>query len=125
MSGVLAAMVSGSVPGVIQSAPNGSEVGSCTFQLNADGTGAAGSVGFNWVAPQFAGVGSQWQVKVDQTGGAAFTSGDVTGTWLDLSSARSWTNGAPVSSTTFTLSFRDKATATVRSVQTGVSVQAT
>lgn len=124
VSGALAALVS-SVLGVIQSISSGSQAASCTLQLNTDGTASNGSSSFNWVAPQIAGIGAQWQVKVDITAGAVFDSGDSTGSWLDLSSARSWTNSSPVSTTTVTIAFRDKATATTRSTQTGVTVQAT
>ena len=73
----------------------------------------------NWVTPATTTIAAQYQVKVDATSGS-FSSG-TTGTWLDCSSHQSWTKSS--GSVTFTISFREKATGIVRSVQTGLVLQ--
>jgi hypothetical protein len=126
MSGVMCAMGGGGVPGVINSAiPNGIEVTEAIFVLDTDGTyGMAGTAPGVWVTPANSTVAAQWQVKLDVTAGG-LASG-TTGTWLDIGASSIWTcyDGVAVTAT-FTLSFREKASTTVRSVQTGIVLNAT
>lgn len=142
MSGAVAAMLGAvrGAPGVVNgSLPNGTEdsdapVQVATFQLKNDGTYSvanndAPQTG-NWVSPASAAVAAFYQVKVDVTGGA-FTAGpgavpsDSTGVWLDQSSTRAWYNNAVGTTVTFTVSFREKATAIVRTTQAGITLAET
>jgi hypothetical protein len=111
----------GSTPGVIQTILSASHGVSAAINLVNDGTAtSAGVGGYAWVAPANATVAAYWQVKVDVTAGA-LTSGDSTGVWLDLSTNRGWTVTGS-GSATLTFSFREKASTTVRKVQTGVTI---
>lgn len=127
MSGALAAVVgsAGGAPGAINGAlPNGSGVGSASWQLKNDGTYViSGQANANWVTPAAAAVAAFYQVKVDNTGGAAFDTGTL-GTWEDLSSTRTWTLASP-GVAAFTVSIREKATGIVRTVQAGKGLTAT
>lgn len=112
-------LVSARAPGVIQDVGNAGGVGSSSFGLENDGdltlNGADG--GNNWVNPATAAIAAHYQVKVDVTSGA-FTSGDSTGTYLDLSSSRSWTRTG-TGTVNYNVTFREKATGIVRSTQNG------
>lgn len=123
MPGVLNMLLaSGSPPGIVNGGlPNGGALGTATFQLNNDGSATiSGSGAVNWVTPANASVAALYEVKVDVTGGA-FASG-TTGTWLDMATTRTWTDAAGGSGVTFTVSFRDKATSTIRSTQAGITL---
>lgn len=112
-------------PGVITSSlPNGSNVGSCDYQFDNDGNGhtgdgAGGALALTWVAPQTTTVAAFYQVKVDVTSGS-FTLG-TTGSYLDLSSTRSWAK-IVAGTVVFTATFREKATGIVRRTITGITV---
>jgi hypothetical protein len=122
VSGVLAALLSGGgAPGVINGAiPGGSDTPEATLVITNDGTFTTSGGSGNWVTPASTTVAAFYQVKVDETSNA-FTSGTV-GTWLDCSSSRTWVEDA--GSVTCTISFREKTTGIVRSVQTGVTFTA-
>jgi hypothetical protein len=111
---ILAAM---GLAGVINgSLPNGTSGGTTTWQLNSDGTfTVSGSGAGNWVTPANATLAAEYEVKVDPTTGT-FATG-TTGTWLRLNANRTWTLDA--GSVTFTVSFRERVTLIVRSVQAG------
>jgi hypothetical protein len=128
MSGVLAAMVgsSGAI-GVIQTIPDvGSVSGDASIQLQNDGDiamlidGVTDSTTYDWVAPANTTVAAMWEVKVDATSGS-FTSG-TTGTWLALSSSRTWTKGTGTGEVVYTISFRSGGV--VWKTQTNVSLSA-
>ena len=125
MSALLLALLN-SIPGVINgSIPNGSGGGAgATFQLKNDGTYViTGNSNANWVTPAAAVVAAFYQVKVDNTGGAAFASGTL-GTYEDLSSTRTWTIDPAGGTAVFTVTIREKATGIVRSTQTGKTLAA-
>jgi hypothetical protein len=115
----------GGAPGVINGAlPSGSDPTGATFQLSNNGTyfvtnGGSG----NWVTPANATIAAYYQCKVDVTAGAFSGPSSATGSWLDLSTTRSWAQNAG-GSAVFTLSIREKATTIVRSVQTGIVLDA-
>ena len=72
-----------------------------------------------WVLP--ASNASLYECRMTMTGGTTFSSGDVAGSWLALSSTRSWvvsraTVGAKQA--TATIEIRDVATSTVRATST-------
>lgn len=120
MSGALAAMAGGP-PGIIQSLGAGAGgVGSSSFGLENDGDLTINGVdgGSDWVSPANAEVAALYQVKVDVTSGS-FTSGDSTGSYLDLSASRSWTRTG-TGTVNYNVTFREKATGIVRSAQTGL-----
>lgn len=123
MSGALAAMTPGA-PGVINGAlPNGSGVGGTpTWQLvNTGAYVIEGDGGGNWLTPALSTIAALWEAKVDVTLGA-FASG-TTGTWLPLNTTRTWTTDEGTSThATFTVSFRERDTQIVRSVQTGITL---
>jgi hypothetical protein len=127
MTGVLGALIgAGGVPGVINgSLPSGvSTLGATAgFTIQSNGTYniSTGQLG-NWVTPASGTIAALYQVKVDPTSGS-FTGGAATGTWLDCSTTRGW-NLDPDNAVTFTISFREKATGIVRSVQTGITLTA-
>src|SRR3990167_2007421 len=113
----------GGAPGVINAAlPNGSVAGSATatWQLNNDGSLTVSGSSGNWVTPATAGVAALYQVKVDVTLGS-FSTG-TTGSYLDLSTTRTWTivSAGDPESVTFTVTIREKATGIVRRTQAGV-----
>jgi hypothetical protein len=115
----------GGAPGVINgSLPNGTLETEATFFLQNTGAYEIAGVAGSWVAPANSTVAAFYQVKVDVTSGG-FASG-TTGTWLDMSSSRTWTcqDGVAVSAT-FTVTFREKASQVVRSTQAGVVLTAT
>lgn len=66
---------------------------SCSFTFGTDGagtfTGNLSPASTPWFTPLTAGIGSSYWVKVTLNTGTA-PGGDVTGSWLALSSARSW-----------------------------------
>ncbi len=124
MSGFMQVMLATyGAPGVINgSLPNGgvSDPADATWQLSNDGSySISGASAGNWVDPASSTVAAYYQVKVDATSGA-FSSGG-TGSWLDLSTSRAWTKTS-VGSVTFTVTIREKASGTVRSTQTGVTL---
>lgn len=124
MSGVLHALIlatASGAPGVIQSLGAGAGgAGSASFGLENDGDLTINGVdgGSDWVSPANADVAAFYQVKVDVTSGS-FTSGDTTGSYLDLSTSRSWTR-AGAGTVNYDVTFREKATGAVRSTQTGL-----
>jgi hypothetical protein len=131
VSGISAVLAGGSgAPGLVNGAlPNGSSTnaGSSTFQLVNDGTYVIStSQAGDWVTPATAAVAVFYQVKVDETVGA-FDAGTV-GSYIDLSTTRTWTDnapGAPGSAiVTFDLTIREKATGIIRSAQTGLTLEA-
>jgi hypothetical protein len=50
----------------------------------------------SWFFPEATGVGNNYWVRATLTGGSAPSSGSGTGTWLALSSNRSWANSQSV-----------------------------
>lgn len=122
MSGAGAASLfaSSSAAGIIQSLGAGAGgSGSSSFGLVNDGSLTInGSGSGNWVLPASSAVAAFYQAKVDVTGGS-FTSGDSTGSYLDLSTSRSWTR-AGAGTVNYNVTFREKATGIVRSTQTGL-----
>lgn len=130
MSGVLAAMMAGSpgfINGSLPSHNNGGNGATITWELQNDGDLSYGDPtnGFgteDWVTPSESDVASKWEVKVDVTAGS-FTSG-TTGSFLALGTTRTWTK-APSGTVTFDVTFREAASGTVRSVQTGIQLTAT
>lgn len=127
MSGAIALLAAmGGAPGVINpSLPDGDSIGgTALFSLVNDGTFAigdgSGPATGSWVTPNaFA---SYYQVQVDVTSGS-FSSG-TTGSYLDLSSTRTWTKTS-AGTVTFTVTIREKATGLVRSTQTGKTLTVT
>lgn len=120
MSGALAVLLGMSgAPGVINGAlpDSTSSVGGAGFELQNDGdcvaSNGAGTSTVDWVSPSDTTTAAYYEVKVDATSGA-FSSG-TTGTWLALSSSRSWTINT--GSVTFDVSIREAATAIVRTTQ--------
>lgn len=114
---LLMALMSAGSPGVINQTPgwpSGTDPGGVTLSVANNGgysvSGGSPASG-TWVTPAVAEVIAYYQIKVDATSGS-FSSG-TTGTWLDLTSTRTWTRdaGADVE---FTLSIREKATTRVR-----------
>lgn len=117
----------GGAPGVINGAlPNGAlAAATATWRLNNDGTYTIdGQPAGNWVTPASATVAAFYQVKVDITLGA-FSTG-TTGSYVDLSSTRTWTmdSAGDPESVTFDVTFREKAAGLVRSTQTGLTLAA-
>ena len=126
MSGPVAAMtMGGGAPGIITSSlPAGSNTGSCDYQFDNNGNGhtgdgGGGALSLGWVTPQSTTVAAYYEVKVDVTAGS-FTTG-TTGSYLDLAVTRGWAKTVP-GTVTFTVTFREKATAIVRRVITSVSI---
>lgn len=118
MSGALAAVAGNSVGAINQSLPNGTQIVSSVWQLNNDGTYTiAGVSDANWVTPASAPIAALYQVKVDVTSGS-FTAGDTTGSFLDLSTTRGWAKTG-AGTVEFTVTIREKASTTVRTVQAG------
>lgn len=120
MSGVLLA-VPATAPGVIQDIGAGAGgSGSSSFGLENDGDLTINGVdgGSDWVSPASTAVAAFYQAKVDVTSGS-FTSGDSTGSYLDLSTSRSWTRTG-TGTVNYDVTFREKATGIVRSTQTGL-----
>lgn len=66
-----------------------------SFTILTDGTvsvlGNGSSTAGNWFTPTTTGIGSSYWVRVTKNSGANNTSGQALGTWLQLSSNRSWT----------------------------------
>lgn len=113
----------GGAPGVINdNIPSGSNEFSAALRILADGTGdvangAGGANPFDWVTPATEEVAAFYEVRVDVTSGAM--SSGTTGQWLQPS--QSWILiGA--GSVTFTLSFRERITGRIRSVQEGITL---
>lgn len=123
MSGALAAISAGGPPGIIQSLGAGAGgVGSSSFGLVNDGSLTInGSGSGSWVLPANSGVAAFYQAKVDVTSGS-FTAGDTTGSYLDLSTSRSWTRTG-TGTVNYDVTFREKATGIVRSTQTGLVME--
>lgn len=120
MSGALAAMIGLSgAPGVINGAlpDSTSSVGGAGFELQNDGdcvaSNGAGTGTVDWVTPSDTTTAAYYEAKVDATAGS-FSSG-TTGTWLALSSSRSWTINT--GSVTFNVSIREAVTGLVRTTQ--------
>lgn len=110
-------------PGAIQSLGAGAGgAGTSSFGLENDGDLTINGVdgGSDWVLPANATVAAFYQVKVDVTSGS-FTSGDSTGSYLDLSSSRSWTRTG-TGTVNYNVTFREKATGIVRSTQNGLTM---
>lgn len=111
------------LPGLIQTLPGDSVVGSpAGLALGNDGiytkvsdfsTGA-------WLLPSSSSLASQWECRVTVTSGAL--SSGTTGSWVDMATGGTWARNT-AGSATLTFEFRDKATQTVRSTQTGVVIQ--
>src|SRR5262245_12007188 len=114
MSGILPPlwMTLGGPPGTLQDLPdNISGFGGCSLTLVSDGTYSLTPSGSgNWVLPATSAVAAFYQVRVTVLSGA-LTSG-TTGTWLDLTSSRSWSE--TVSQSDILLEIREKATGIVR-----------
>jgi hypothetical protein len=126
MSGVLAAMVASSgATGVIQTIPNlSSSVGDTELQLQSDGDLVTTEDGVvdgsaDWVLPANTTVAALWEVKVDPTSGSL---NGTTGTWLALSSTRSWSKTSGTGACTYTISFRSGGV--VWKTQSGVTITA-
>jgi hypothetical protein len=82
---------------------------------NADGGGTG-----NWVNPATSAIAALYQVKSDVTGGT-FTIDPSAGTYVDMSSTRTWVKtGSGV--VTFTISFRIKQNGTVVGSQAGITI---
>lgn len=120
MSGVLGVLLGvGGAPGAINGAlpDSTSSVGGAGFELQNDGdcvaSVGAGTGTVDWVTPSDTTTAAFYEVKVDATSGA-FSSG-TTGTWLALSSSRSWT--IATGSVTFDVLIREAATGLVRTTQ--------
>lgn len=120
MSGILNVLASGGgAPGVINGAlpDSTSSLGSAAFEMQNDGdlvvSNGAGVSTVDWVTPSDTTTAAFYEVKVDATSGA-FSSG-TTGTWLALSTTRSWT--IDTGSVTFNVSIREAATGIVRTTQ--------
>jgi hypothetical protein len=109
----------GGAPGVFPEAiPGGFNGFSCDFSLFDDGTfDMAGTTG-NWVLPAINDVANFYEAKVDVTVGTLSTG--TIGTWLDMGSSHIWTED--VVNSVITVSFREKTTQIVRSVQTGIAM---
>lgn len=121
MGGAAAATLINTAQGVINGAiPSGSAPITDNLTLNNDGTYQVAVSTGNWVTPATTVIAAYYQVKVDVTSGS-FTSGDVTGSFLDSSVTRQWLKGA-VGTVVCTITFREKASGIVRSVQTGVTI---
>lgn len=120
MSGIIGAVIAAvsGAPGIIQAVPNAGGPAASSFGLtNAGAITVNGGGSGNWVSPASAIIAAYYQVKVDVNSGS-FTSGDATGAWLDLSTSRAWARTG-AGTVNYNVSFREKATAAVRSVQTG------
>lgn len=117
----------GSVGLLAETLPNGSGSGSASFQLINDGTYAIStSQTGNWVTPADTTTAGYFQVKVDITAGGPFDDTDAgTGTYLDLSTTRTWAISSAVGSVTFTVTIREKASGIVRKTYTGQTLTAT
>lgn len=121
MSGALAWLRAlGRAAGIIQAISNGSGVSPQSFGVNSNGQYANGGSAGNWVVPTNAATAANYQVKVDVTGGS-FTSGEVTGTYVDCSSTRTWTRTG-AGTVTFTVTFREKGSGVVRGSTAGVTL---
>ena len=126
MTGALVAAACGVVnsPGVIQTISNAFDIGAdASVILVNDGSEAtSGAAAHNWILPATAAIAAQWEVRATVTAGSL--SAGTTGTWLALSSSRSWTVATPIGSATITLEFRD-AQQTIRKTVTGITLTAT
>lgn len=125
MSGVLAALVAASAPGVINGAPSGSSsLGAAGWELQNDGSysvsNGGGVVTGDWVSPSEAAVAALYEVKVDATSGT-FDSG-ATGSFLSLGTTRSWTKNS--GSVTFNATYREIGTGIIRRADTGLTLTA-
>src|SRR5690606_18087403 len=112
-----------SAPGVINdNIPGGSNEFSATFRILANGTGdvadgTGGARPFDWVTPATEDVAAFYEVRVDVTSGAM--SSRTPGQWLQPSQSWSLIGDGSV---TFTLSFRERITGRIRSVQEGITL---
>lgn len=127
MSGILAALAAGtappgvfatSLPDLGNAAPQSVAVSNAGHWVGGDTVGGATDVA--WITPQSAFVAAFYQVKVDVTGGA-FTTGDVTGSYLDCATTRGW-GRTTAGTVTFNVTFREKGTGIVRKVYTAVKL---
>jgi hypothetical protein len=116
-------LLAASAPGVLAGTiPNSIGAGLAAIQISNTGAWVIiGAAGGNWIEPASATVAAYYQVKVDVTSGT-LTSG-TTGTWIDCSTGPQWTEDS--GGATITMSFREKASQTVRKVQTGITLTAT
>lgn len=114
MAGIAQMFLGGGSPGVIQTIQGGTAGGgTCTFVLKNDGTYTmSGTAGGNWVSPAAAVVAAQWSVRVTNVSGTLNTG--TVGSWLALSSNRTWTETGE--DTTISVEFRDTSE-TIRSTQ--------
>lgn len=118
----------GGAPGALQdlrSASSGS--GDCELQLQNDGDVAYTEDGVvdsgdDWILPANTTIAAFYEVKVDVTAGSM--SAGTTGSWLALSTTRSWSKGAGTGTVTFTISFREAASGAVVKTQTGLTLAA-
>lgn len=123
MSGVLNMLLAGGgVVGALNHAlPSAAQIVGANWVLLNDGTYNIDGVGTgNWVNPASSAIASLYQVKTDVTGGA-FTVDPSAGTYVDLSSTRTWTKTGS-GTVTFTISFRLKQNGTFLGSQTGVTI---
>lgn len=123
MSGIAAVLGISGAPGVINGAlPNSSAISPSNYVIGNGGTYSinGGGASGDWVSPSSALIAAYYQVQVDPTSGTFDGGSAATGSYLDCSSTRTWTKSAGV--VTFTISFREKATGVVRSVQAGVTL---
>ncbi|HVJ30908.1 MAG TPA: hypothetical protein VNA66_11420 [Gammaproteobacteria bacterium] len=123
MSGALLALLgSARAAGEINgSIPNASGAPTSLWQLSNDGTySISGESVANWVTPASAPIAALYQVKTEVTAGS-FDTDPSAGAYLDLSSTRAWEKTSP-GTVTFTVTFREKSTGHVRSVQAGKTV---
>ncbi len=112
----------GLVDGSIYASEINPETATCSYSLLSTGViltsdGAAGS-GANWVTPTSQ--AANYQVRVTSISGS-LSYGDITGTWLNLSSTRAWyvaQTGSGNTTWEFTIEIRDTATSTVRDTAT-------
>jgi hypothetical protein len=89
-----------------------------SISLGAGVTGPA-----SWGSPITAGIGNNWAIRVTVTAGTF--SGGATGAWLPLSTIRTYTCNAPLSSSksvTFTLEYSQDGGATVFTAYTGLTL---
>lgn len=131
MSGALGILACGQQSGMVnQSLPNGSGInaGVVSWTLSNDGTYtiSTGQTG-SWVTPATSAIAALYEAQVTVTSGS-FSAG-TTGSYLDLSTSRTWSRSDPpppgVANVVFNVSIREKATGVVRNAQTGLTLEAT
>ena len=123
MSGVRPAATFGPRINVAIPSGGGSFPGTYALNLNSNATYSMdGGGGGNWIEPPLTAYADDYEVKVDPTAGT-FSSG-TTGTWLAMTSNRTW-NKSVVGTVTFTISWRLAASAVQVAQQTGVQIVVT